>query len=342
MTRALTPEDLIRANPGRAITRAAIAIALGGLDRATLPEVVMRARWGDDRDAMLVLRAASSPATTTNTVALTQVGKRFLELLRPVSAGIDLLGRGITLDFNGAASITLPSLSVPAIDFVGEAMPIPAVAGTSSAGPTLTPHKIGVITSLTSEMLNSGQAESLVRMALVDATAPAVDKVLLSATAAASDRPAGILNGVTGLTPSTGTGQAALINDMRQLATAVGSVAGNSPIVIIGSPDVTAALRLWPPRPPEWPILTSNSLAAKTVIAVAASAVVSATDGAPQITASREAEYQSDTAPASDGSLGVPRFSMYQKDSVALKLTWAITWTLRTQAAVAWITAVTW
>jgi hypothetical protein len=342
MTRALVPEDLARMHPGRAIVRAAIAIALGGYDRATSPEAVMRSRWGGDSDAMLVLRAASSPASTTNTAALTQVSKRFLELLRPVSAGIDLLGRGIGLDFNGAASITLPSLSMPAIDFVGEGMPIPAVAGTSSAGPTLSPHKIGVITSLTREMLESGEAEALVRMALIDASSPAVDKVLLSTSAAASDRPAGILNGVTGLTPSTGTGQAALIGDLRQLATAVAPVAGNGAITLVGSPDVTAALRLWLPRPPEWPVLTSSSLAAKTVVAVAANALVSAVEGVPNITARREAEFQSDTAPASDGSLGTPRYSMFQKDSVALKLTWSISWCLRTPTAVAWLTNVTW
>jgi hypothetical protein len=342
MTRALVPEDLARMHPGRAIVRAAIATALGGYDRATLPETVMRARWPEDRDAMLVLRAATLPATIANTPALTQVSKRFLELLRPVSAGIDLLNRGVSLDFAGAASITLPSLSMPAVDFVGEGMPIPAVAGTSSAGPTLSPHKIGVITSLSREMLESGEAESLVRMALLDACGPAIDKVLLSAGAAAADRPAGILNAVAGLTPSTGTGQAALINDMRQLASAVAPVAGNSPIVIVGSPDVTAALRLWLPRPPEWPVLTSNSLAPKTIVVVAANALVSAVEGAPVIDARREAEFQSDTAPVSDGTLGTPRFSMYQKDSVALKLTWSISWCLRTQSAVAWIANTTW
>jgi hypothetical protein len=342
MTRALVPEDLARMHPGRAIVRAAIATALGGLSRSTLPEQVMRSRWSGDNESMLVLRAASSPATTTNTPALTQTTKTFLAALKPVSAGIDLLGRGITLDFNGAASITLPALTMPAIDFVGEGMPIPAVAGTSSAGPTLSPHKIGVITSLTSEMLNSGQAEELVRMVLLDACGPAVDKVLLSAGAAASDRPAGILNGITGLTPSTGTGQAALINDMRQLASAVAPVAGNSPIVIVGSPDVTSALRLWPPRPLEWPVLTSNSLAAKTIIAVAVNALVSAVEGAPVIDARREAEFQSDTAPASDGSLGTPRYSMFQKDSVALRLLWPLSWCLRVPTAVAWITNVTW
>jgi hypothetical protein len=341
MNRPLPSELGLRRQSGNELVRAAIAIAFGGLSRGTPPEAFLRARWGDDRDAMLVLRAATTPATIANTPALTQTVKAFLTALKPVSAGIDLLGRGIGLDFQGAAQITLPSLSMPAIDFVGEGMPIPAVAGTSSTA-SLLPHKVGVITSATAEMLRSPQVEELMTMVLLDACGPGLDKVLLSTTAAAGDRPAGILAGVAGLTPSTGTGQAAMINDLRQLATAVAPVAGNGAITLVGSPDATAAINLWLPRPPQWPVLTSNSLAPKTIIAVAANALVSAVEGVPAIEADRESEFQSDTAPASDGTLGTPRYSMFQKDSVALKLTWPITWCLRTPTAVAWITNVTW
>jgi hypothetical protein len=84
------------------------------------------------------------------------------------------------------------------------------------------------------------------------------------------------------------------------------------------------------------------SLAARTVIAVAANAVVSAVEGTPQIDASQDAEFQSDTAPAADGSLGAARVSVFQKDSVALRLRWPITWTLRTPSALAWMTGVNW
>jgi hypothetical protein len=342
MTRALVPEDLARMHPGRAIVRAAIATALGGLSRSVMPEQAARSRWPDDRESLMVLRAATAPMSTASTPALTTTTKTFLAALRPVSAGVDLLGRGISLDFGGAASITLPELSMPAIDFVGEAKPIPAVAGTSSAGPTLTPFKLGVITSLTSEMLNSTQVEELVRMVLLDATGPAIDKQLFSTTAAAADRPAGLLNGIASLTPTTGGGEAALIGDLKQLASSVAPVAGNSPIVIVGSPDVTAGLRLWLRQAPEWPILTSASLAAKTLIAVAVNAVVSAVEGAPVIDASREAVFHSDTAPSDPVMTGTPVYSMYQKDSVALRLLWPITWCLRTPTAIAWMSSVTW
>jgi hypothetical protein len=191
-------------------------------------------------------------------------------------------------------------------------------------------------------MLNSSPAEELVRMVLLDACGPAIDKQLFSTTAAAADRPAGLLNGITGLSPTTGGGEAALISDVKALASSVAPVAGNSPIVIVGSPDVSVGLRLWLRQAPEWPILTSTSLAPKTIIAVAVNAVVSAVEGAPVIDAQREAEFQSDTAPAADGSLGTPRYSMFQKDSVALRLLWPISWCLRTPTAVAWMSPVTW
>src|SRR5262249_45373717 len=73
-----------------------------------------------------------------------------------------------------------------------------------------------------------------------------------------------------------------------------------------------------------------------------ANAVVSAVEGTPQIDASQDAEFQSDTAPAADGSLGAARVSVFQKDSVALRLRWPITWTLRTPSALAWMTGVNW
>jgi hypothetical protein len=340
------PEDLRQAarpaGSTQSLTRASIAVALGGLSPSTVPEHVVRSRWPEDRDSLMVLRAATAPHSVSNTPALTQTVKHFLAALKPTSAGADLLDRGVGLEFNGAAQIVLPALSIPSADWVGEGVAIPVQQGTSSAGPSLTPHKIGVIVSLTAEMLNSTNAEGLVRMVLIDGCAQAIDKQLLSTNAAAADRPAGILAGVAGLTPTPAGGEAALIGDLKQLAAAVAPVAGNGNIVLVGSPDVTAGLRLWLRQAPEYPVLTSSSLAPKTLIAVAAAALVSAIEGVPELAAARDAAIQRDTVPGDIGSAGGPSVSMFQLDSVALRLLWPITWCLRTPTAVAWVTAITW
>jgi hypothetical protein len=325
------------------IVRAAIATARAAFKpRSDTPERVARALYGNDHDVELVLRAVTSPATLTNTPALAQLTKTFLTALKPMSAGIDLLDRGIGLTFDGAAQIQLPALTLPAIDFVGEGAPIPVVQGTSTGGPVLTPHKIAVITTLTSEMLNSSQAEQLVRMVLLNACGPALDTVLLSANAAATDRPAGLRNGIAALTASTSTGEQAMIEDLKALANAVAPVAGNGNLVLVGSPDVTTALQLWPRRPLDWPVLTSSSLAPKTLIMVAAAAVVSAVEGAPLIDAARDAVLHHDTVPSGDLSSAVPVISSFQTDSVALRLRWPITWCLRTPSALAWTSGVAW
>jgi capsid protein len=310
---------------------------------STYPDEVARTLWPADPDVELVLRAATASHTLANTPVLAQIAKVFLTTLVPVSAGADLLARGIGLTFDGAAQITLPGISVPTADFVGEGAPIPVVQSTTSPGAVLSPHKLSVITSLTGEMLRNSNAETLVRDVLMQSTGPAVDRVLFSANAAAADRPAGLLNGVAALTPAgVGEKAQAIVDDLQSLASAVAPVAGNGGITLVASPDAAVALALRMPREVTWPVLTSASLAARTVIAVAANAVVSAVEGTPQIDASQESDLQSDTAPASDGSLGTPRFSMFQKDAVGLRLRWPISWCLRTPTAIAWMASVNW
>jgi hypothetical protein len=345
-TPVLVPEDR---NGGSIapLIRAVIATALGTLDKTARPVEHARQRYGDDRTLELVLRAATSPATLAGTPALAHVVAAFLDALVPVSAGADLLRRGIGLNFNGAAQLVAPAISIPVADFVAELAPIPVVQSVTSGGPTLLPHKLAVITSLTGEMIRNTNAETLVRQVLIESTGPAVDKVLFSTAAAGTDRPAGLLNGIAALAPAAAGEKAQIIvDDLQTLALAVAPVAGNGNIVLIGSPDAAVALRLRLPQTVEWPVLSSSSLAARTVIMVAANAVVSAVEGTPQIEASQEASLHRDTAPAdivsSAGVVATPVGTLYQTDSVGLRLRWPISWARRDARGIAWLTAVNW
>jgi Phage capsid family len=301
------------------------------------------------RNADLILRAAVSPTALSTAGPLAQVSVAFLATLVPVSAGADLLSRGIGLNFSGKASINVPGIQVPTADFVAEGAPIPVVQETTSAGPTLTPHKIAVITTLTHEMMTNPNAETLIRQALIESSGPALDKQLFSATAAGTDRPAGLLNGIAALTPAAAGGQSkgeVLVDDVQQLATAVAPVAGNGDIVLVASPDAATALRLRLPVTVQWPVLVSSSLPARTVIAVAANAIVSAVEGAPMIDASGHTELVRDTVPtAIDDAMTAPMQyvgTMYQTDQVALRLRWLISWALRTPNGIAWMNNVNW
>jgi hypothetical protein len=328
-TLPIVPEDLDSGYGVRPLVRACIATGLTAMDRRTFSAAdhIRRLGWTDDRDMALVLRAATNPASLTNTPQLARMAYKFLDTLVGISAGADLLARGIRLDFADYASITMPTLSLPSpgVGFVGEGQPIPVTTATSGAGVTLSPHKFAAMSSLTREMMENSNAEVMIRSVLVESSALALDAALFSANAGASDRPPGLLYNVTPLTPAAAAEKAQIIvDDLQAIAAAVAPVAGNSEIVLVASSDAAVALRLRLPSPVQWPVLVSSALPAKTLIAVAAAALVSAVQGTPLIDASSVAEFHRETVPApivtSAGVVATPVGSLFQTDQIALRL----------------------
>jgi hypothetical protein len=328
------------------LVRACLATGLSKFT-PTQPAEFVRRTW-DDECAGLILRAAVSPASLSNTPALTQVTAVLLDALVPLSAGADLLQRGVRLNFAGVSQINVPSIAISVCDFVGEGQPIPVVQAPTTPGPVLTPHKLAVISTLSREIMESSNAEQLVRQVLVESTGPAIDKVLFSTSAPGTDRPAGLLSGIVSLTPgASGPSKGeVLVDDIQKLATAVGPVAGNGDLVIVASPDAAAALVLRLPSAVQWPVLTSSSLAARTVIVIATAAVVSAVEGSPQVDAGRHAEIHRETVPqeivTAAGTTAAPVGSVFQTDQIALRLRWPISWALRDTRGVAWMQNVNW
>jgi Phage capsid family len=352
MTRPLVPEDLPRftaaAREGvvNSLVRSVIATGLGKLDANVRPSDYARKTWPADRNVATVLRAATSGLTMASADGLAQVTAAFLPALVPVSAGADLLQRGLGLSLDGIAQLTVPGIAVPTADFVAEFAPIPLVQAPTSAGATLTPHKLAVIVSLTREMMQSSNAEAMVRQVLIEAAGPAIDKALFSSTAGDATRPAGLLAGITPLTPAAaGAKDQAMADDLIAL-TAPLMRAAAGPVAIVAAPEQALAMALRTVRDvPGAIILGSAALAAGTVIAVSTAALVTAFEAAPQIDASREAEIVMNTAPTdvvAGGVPGAPIASVYQTDAVSLRLRWPITWGRRATGGVAFMTAVTW
>lgn len=326
--------------------RAAIATGLAALTKSR-PSEIARERYNGDRGLDIVLRAAVSPTTLANSPAATQIAAAFLDALTATSAGAELFDRGVKLNFAGNAQIVVPAVAIPSAGFIGEGAAIPVKSAPTTPGPTLVPHKLATIAVLTGEMMRSSNAEEMVRRVLIESCGPALDGVLFSANAATADAPAGLLAGIAALTPAAaGEKQGALVDDLQKLGAAVAPVAGNSDVVIVASADAAIALALRVPQPLKWPILTSSSLAARTVIAVAAAAIVSAIDGPPAIDARGETAINL-ADPASEivtagGTIAYPVGSVYQTDSVALRMRWKITWALRDTRGLAWMSNVNW
>jgi hypothetical protein len=339
----LRAREALLDDPMKALVQACIAKGVSTLDTNTDPFAYARRRFGQSRETEMVLRAAVAPASlgSPEHAVLATTAPAFLAALAPASAGADLLDQAIQLSFDGAAVIGVPAIAIPVAAFVGEGAPIPVQPASTSPGPTLSPRKIAVITSLTGEMMRSSNAEAMVRQVLTEACGPAIDLVMFSAAPGDGIKPPGLLNGIPPLAPA-----ADMISDLVALASAVAPVASNGEIAFVAPPGQAVGIALKSNREFAYQVLTSSSLAAGTVIAVALNALVGAAEGPPQIDVSIQATIHEETAPGPlvdiGGVMATPIRSMTQTDSVGLRLRWPISWVLRSPAAVAWVEGVAW
>jgi hypothetical protein len=129
----------IHASRAAAVTSLIRACIATGMSRLSYDYAGPQKAWPHDRDLALILRSPSAPATTVNTAALAHVAFSFLAALVPFSAAAALVARSLQLSFDGAASISMPTLSLPLADFVGQGRPIPVAQGTPSDGVVLEP-----------------------------------------------------------------------------------------------------------------------------------------------------------------------------------------------------------
>ena len=322
----------------------------------------------------IILRAASAPAMTTVAGwAAELVQPRYeqlLPLLMPKAILTRLAPRGLALDFAGAGRIVIPMRSrTPTIagSFVGEGLPIPVRQGAFTSQ-TLTPKKVAVISCWTKEMdeYSTPAIEGVIREAIQDDTSVAVDSVLLDANPATVVRPAGLLNGVAALTATAGGGIAAIVGDIKQLVAALTTATfGNirSPVWLMNPSDVlsaslvsAASTGVFPFKEEikggtlaTIPIIDSSTVPAKTLILVDAADFVSVGGGAPRFEMSDSATlHLEDTAPAelvaagSPGVVAAPQRSLFQTDSLALRMVMPLNWVNRRPGTVAWVQNVTW
>jgi Phage capsid family len=314
MGRMLVPEDRVRfADAAReaamsSLVRAAIVVGRGKIrpqssdeDTSRAVETFVREKgWADDRVAGILTRAASAPATTSQAgwaKELATVSAALLAALAPASAGAALLQRGLQIDFGKAAEILLPTVAPGICTFVGEGQPIPVRQSTTSA-PSISPHKMAAIITLTRELMEGSSAEELMRAALVESVGKGLDAILFDDQPGDTVRPPGLRYGVAGLTPApSGAKDQAMADDVIALGSAIGAVTGG-PITFIAAVPQALALELRTHGTFSNAILPSAALPAGMVIAVGDLALAAALGGPPAIDASRHAEIHRETAPA--------------------------------------------
>jgi len=320
----------------------------------------------------IVLRAASAPALTTVTGWAAELAQTtyagLMPLLMPKAILTRLAARGLSLGFGAAGRIVIPTRNrTPSLagSFVGEGLPIPVRQGAFSSQ-TLTPKKMAVITTWTKEMDEHSipAIEGLLREAIQQDTSVAVDTVLLDANPATVIRPAGLLNGVSVTTATAGGGLAALIGDIGALISAIttntfGNVRGlvwltNPTDMLRASLTAAANTGIFPFRDDiargtlnGIPIIDSATVTAKTLILVDAADFVAVGGDAPRMEMSDQATlHMEDTTPlelvASPSTVAAPQRSLFQTDSLALRMVLPLNWVQRRTGTVAWTQNVTW
>ena len=303
--------------------------------------------WPSDKGTLAMLtRAASAPAMTTVTGWAAELGRKqiddTLDALGAAAAGALVLRESMVLSFDGAAIISAPGFVAGAGNsgFVAEGAPIP-VRQLVVEPATLTPFKLASIGVLTREMIESSNAEALVSDVLVRSTALALDAALFGSAAASAAAPAGLRNGIAASTVSSSTDLfEAVFEDVSTLITAIGAVAGTGPFILLANAGRANMMRARFVHDDNTLILACNAVG-NDLVCVAPTAIVCALDPQPDIETSTAATLHMNDTPAAivnGGAPAAPARSLFQTESIALKIRWPVTWAVRDSRAVAWLT----
>jgi HK97 family phage major capsid protein len=231
---------------GLLMARMCIARTMAHLEKVPLADMVAR-MFPDDKAAVAIAKTATNVAdTTTVGWAAELVQSETMGMLTgdlvPISVAAALSARGVRIDFDGAATVKVPSItnSGKALGgaWVGENGVIPVKQGTIGSK-ILARYKVAVITVLTRELVRSSnpQAQEVIRQMMLTDTANALDGSLLDALPAVPGvRPPGLLNGVVVTAGDITGGTASVIADLKTMYNKLlAANIGARPVLIIGT-----------------------------------------------------------------------------------------------------------
>jgi HK97 family phage prohead protease/HK97 family phage major capsid protein len=339
---------------------------------------IVKEEYGEDertRGVMaMITRAASAPATIPQAgwaaELVTQVWMDFIDALLPHSVYPAVASRGSQFTFGRNGVINLPMrLGTPSLggSFVGEGAPIPVRQG-QFATVQLTPKKMAVISTFTRELSehSTPAIEGLIREAILRDTGVALDSVLLDANPATVIRPAGLRLGAT-VVPPTAAGTApvmAMLGDLKALWGALQAITNDnirSP-VFITTPQLKKSASLVYTTTGDTPfreevnggsldgvpIVSSTVVPANTVMMLDAADFASVTEAAPRFDVSDQAVlHMEDTTPlaiasGSPGTVASPTRSLWQTDTIGVRMIMQANWIYRRAGMVATLTSPTW
>jgi hypothetical protein len=153
------------------------------------------------------------------------------------------------------------------------------------------------------------------------------------------------LAGVSPVMPAAGGDAAAMQSDIKALfAGLAANGAGKNAVLVCAVPQAVA-LALLAGSKFDVPFLASTALPAGTVIAIDTSSFVSGFGSTPSFSTSNATVlHEEDTTPLplADGALALPQRSLFQTDTLALKMTLFAAWGMRAAGHVQFVAGASW
>lgn len=348
------------------IVRSAVCHLLAHIGNTTVDKVLDDRYPGHEATAV-VTKADIAVATTTTSGWASQLVQtamaEFLGLLPASAVYPALRSMGIGLSFGpNSGAIKIPfssSTTALAGGFVLEGDPIP-VGRLTLDSTTLTPHKFGIMVPMTKEVMRytNPALEAVVRSELLNRTAITLDGLLIDTTAGSATRPAGLRNGVSAAGTAYGGGDyKAFLEDMKTLLTPFDTANAGRSLALLMNPAQARSIRMmegpnssgfgWANQfLADFRIIVSTSVTSGMVIAIDTADFVTGTGDAPMFEASDQATIHMSDTPleivSGNPTTADPVRSMFQTNSVALKMSMDVTWAMRRSGMVQWISSVTW
>lgn len=334
------------------------------------PMDVAKHYYKDEPEMEILVRAATAPATMTDAdwaqPLVRDTWGEFMDLIRDISVYPRL--PGAQYDFDSYGRITLPkNIGRGKLNgsFVGEGAPIPVREG-AYGSTELTPKKMAVISTFTREigMHSMPAIQSLIQNQMLEDTAETLDALYLDANARTTVRPAGMQDvtetGAGNINAASGATVADIIADtiamvgrMIEARTGNGAVWIMNPLLILSlrnkqdaaSGEFVFRSEIASGTFQGYPVITSQNVPTGTVWLQSNGGVAFGNDYAPTIEVSDQATIVfDDTAPDQvlPDTNTMPTRSMFQTDSIAVKMRAGLDWRVVRIGGVQVLTGVAW
>jgi hypothetical protein len=211
-------------------------------------------------------------------------------------------------------------------------------------------HTVRIIATVTAELENSTPeaASAVIGRTLAVATGKTMDATVFGTAAGDELKPAGLLHGLTPISPATPGELTPIATDLGNLAGAIADAGIEADdLVLVTNPRQAIQLRLLAGPAFTHLVLGTTVVPSRTVIAIAPSAVAVGFSGVPSIKTSKETvlHYESETPAAiapPGGPISAPTRSLWQHDAIAIQVRTKATWSIVAPGAVAFVQDVAW